>query len=160
MSDYLRSTASNLQQNLADPPNVSGWPAYYQIPQFYELWINSDTLPKRNVFTDRFISTGYTRNGKKIVIDPIAYTSKFSKPEDPNILLDEALAHLYTIDVSADVKKFLKSILLSNQVTDSYWTTAWLDYKAAPTTAKTAIVQTRLQEFYKYIMNLEEYQLS
>ncbi|RYD79727.1 MAG: DUF1800 domain-containing protein [Sphingobacteriales bacterium] len=160
MSDYLRTTASNLQQNLADPPNVSGWPAYYQVPQFYELWINSDTLPKRNIFTDRFISTGYTRNSKKIVIDPIAYTAKFSKPEDPNLLVDEAIAHLYTIDVSADVRKFLKSILLSNQVNDAYWTTAWLDYKAAPTTAKTTIVQTRLQEFYKYIMNLEEYQLS
>ncbi|KQS35396.1 DUF1800 family protein [Pedobacter sp. Leaf194] len=160
MSDYLRSTASNLQQNLGDPPNVSGWPAYYQVPQFYELWINSDTLPKRNIFTDRFISTGYTRNGKKIVIDPIAYTAKFSKPEDPNVVVDEAIAHLYTIDVSADVKKFLKSILLSNQVNDAYWTTAWTDYKAAPTTAKTTIVQTRLQEFYKYIMNLEEYQLS
>ena len=160
MSDYLRTTASNLQQNLVDPPNVSGWPAYYQVPQFYELWINSDTLPKRNAFTDRFIGTGYTRNGKKIVIDAIAYTNKFSKPEDPNILMNEALAHLYTIDVSEDVKKFLKSILLSNQVTDGYWTTAWLDYKAAPTVAKTAIVQTRLQEFYKYIMNLEEYQLS
>ncbi|PWS27204.1 DUF1800 domain-containing protein [Pedobacter yonginense] len=160
MWDYLRSTASNLQQNLADPPNVSGWPAYYQIPQFYELWINSDTLPKRNIFTDRFISTGYTRNGKKIVIDAIAYTSKFSKPEDPNILVDEALTHLYTIDVSPEVRAFLKSILLSNQVTDSYWTTAWLDYKAAPTTMKTTIVLTRLQEFYKYIMNLEEYQLS
>jgi uncharacterized protein (DUF1800 family) len=160
MNDYLRNTASNLQQNLGDPPNVSGWPAYYQIPQFYELWINSDTLPKRNIFTDRFISTGYTRNGKKIVIDPIAYTAKFSKPEDPNLLVDEAIAHLYTIDVSVDVKKFLKSILLSNQVNDAYWTTAWLDYKAAPTTMKTALVQTRLQEFYKYIMNLEEYQLS
>ena len=160
MSDYLRTTASNLQQNLVDPPNVSGWPAYYQVPQFYELWINSDTLPKRNAFTDRFIGTGYTRNGKKIVIDSIAYTNNFSKPEDPNVLMNEALAHLYTIDVSEDVKKFLKSILLSNQVTDGYWTTAWLDYKAAPTVAKTTIVQTRLQEFYKYIMNLEEYQLS
>ncbi|PWS31050.1 DUF1800 domain-containing protein [Pedobacter paludis] len=160
MWDYLRSTASNLQQNLGDPPNVSGWPAYYQIPQFYELWINSDTLPKRNIFTDRFISTGYTRNGKKIVIDAIAYTSKFSKPEDPNVLVDEALSHLYTIDVSPEVRAFLKSILLSNQVNDSYWTTAWLDYKTAPTTMKTTIVLTRLQEFYKYIMNLEEYQLS
>lgn len=160
MWDYLRTTASNLQQNLGDPPNVSGWPAYYQIPQFYELWINSDTLPKRNIFTDRFISSGYTRNGKKIVIDAIAYTSKFSKPEDPNVLVDEALSHLYTIDVSPEVRAFLKSILLSNQVNDSYWTTAWLDYKAAPTTMKTTIVLTRLQEFYKYIMNLEEYQLS
>ncbi len=160
MWDYLRVTASNLQQNLGDPPNVSGWAAYYQVPQFYELWINSDTLPKRNIYTDRFISSGYTRNGKKIIIDAIDYTSKFSKPEDPNILVDEALSHLYTIDVSLQVRAFLKSILLSNQVNDSYWTTAWLDYKMAPTAMKTTIVLTRLQEFYKYIMNLEEYQLS
>lgn len=161
MWDYLRATASTIQQDIGDPPNVSGWTAYYQEPQFYELWINSDTLPKRNAFTDRFISTGYTRNSKKIIIDPIAYTSKFSKPEDPDILINDVIAHLYTIDISAQVKIFLKSILLSNQVTNNYWTEAWNNYKATPNdAARTAIVTTRLKEFYKYIMNLEEYQLS
>lgn len=161
MWDYLRGQASTMQQNLGDPPNVSGWPAYYQVPQFYELWINSDTLPKRNVFTDRFISTGYTRNGKKIVIDPLAYTAKFTKPEDPDVLISDVFAHLYTIEISADVRSFLKSILLSNQVTNNYWTEAWNNYKLSPNdNAKATIVLTRLKEFYKYIMNLEEYQLS
>ena len=161
MGDYLRSTAATIQQNLADPPNVSGWEAYYQAPQFHELWINSDTLPKRNAFTDRMINTGYTRNGKKIMIDPIAYTNLFSKPENPNILINDALAHLYTIDVSVETKSFLKSILLSNQVTDSYWTDAWNSYKLDPSnTTRLTIVAARLKAFYKYIMNLEEYQLS
>ncbi len=161
MCDYIRGQASIIQQNIGDPPNVSGWAAYYQAPQFYELWVNSDTLPKRNAFTDRFISTGYTRNSKKIVIDPLAYTAKFSKPEDPDQLIADAIAHLYTIDISAQVKTFLKSILLSNQVTNSYWTEAWTNYKLDPTnTGKVNIVTTRLKEFYKYIMNLEEYQLS
>lgn len=161
MWDYLRNQAQTLAQNIGDPPNVSGWPAYYQTPQFYELWINSDTLPKRNAFTDRFISTGYTRNSKKITIDPLAYTAKFSKPEDPDQLIADVIAHLYTIDVSAQVKTFLKSILLSNQVTNSYWTEAWTNYKLSPNDAgRTTIVLTRLKEFYKYIMNLEEYQLS
>lgn len=161
MGDYLRSTAATIQQNLADPPNVSGWDAYYQFPQFYELWINSDTLPKRNAFTDRMINTGYTRNGKKLMIDAIAYTSQFSKPENPNLLINDALAHLYTIEVSLETKNFLKSILLSNQVTDNYWTDAWNNYKQDPTNAtRLNIVATRLKEFYKYIMNLEEYQLS
>jgi len=161
MWDYIRAQAQTIQQNLGDPPNVSGWPAYYQSPQFYELWINSDTLPKRNSFTDRFINTGYTRNSKKIMIDPLAYTAGFAKPEDPNQLITDVIAHLYTMDVSAQVKTFLKSILLSNQTTDVYWTEAWTNYKLDPkNTAKINIVTTRLKEFYKYIMNLEEYQLS
>ena len=33
-----------LQQSPGDPPSVSGWPAYYQIPLFHELWINNDTI--------------------------------------------------------------------------------------------------------------------
>lgn len=161
MWDYIRAQAQTIQQNLGDPPNVSGWQAYYQSPQFYELWVNSDTLPKRNSFTDRFISTGYTRNSKKIVIDPLLYTAKFSKPEDPDQLISDVIAHLYTMDVSAQVSTFLKSILLSNQTTNSYWTEAWTNYKLDPTnTGKINIVTTRLKEFYKYIMNLEEYQLS
>lgn len=161
MWDYIRAQSAVMQQDLHDPPNVSGWPAYYQEPQFYELWVNTDTLSKRNAFTDRFIASGYTRNSKKIVIDPLAYTDKFAKPEDPNQLINDALAQLYVIDVSASVKTFLKSILLSNQANDFYWTDAWTLYKSNPAnTANKSIVTTRLQAMYKYIMNLAEYQLS
>jgi uncharacterized protein (DUF1800 family) len=161
MANYIRTTAANFQQNLGDPPSVSGWESYYQIPQFYELWINSDTLPKRNAFTDRMISSGYTRNGKKLIIDFISYTKQFPKADDPNLLIDDVLKHLYTLEVSSDTKKFLKSILLSNQALDSYWTTAWNNYIREPqNTSALTIVTTRLKEFYKYIMNLEEYQLS
>lgn len=160
MWDYIRSQASNMQQNLGDPPNVAGWPAYYQEPQFYEIWINSDTLPKRNQFSDRFIGTGYSRNSRTIVIDPIAFAAQCSKPEDPNVLINESLSLIYTISVSQQLKDFLKSILLSGQSSDSYWTTAWSDYKNSPNnTSAKAIVLGRLQSFYKYLMNLAEYQL-
>ena len=89
------------------------------------------------------------------------YNVTTTAPLDPDQLVNEALLHLYTLDVSPEVKSFLKSILLSNQVTNNYWTEAWTNYKLDPTnTGKVAIVTTRLKEFYKYIMNLEEYQLS
>ena len=161
MWDYLRNWASNMGQNIGDPPNVSGWPAYYQVPQFHELWINSDTLPKRNQLTDTMIANGYTRNGKKIAIDVLAYTSALSNPADPNILIADVLAQQYRIDVSQQVKDFLKGILLSGQISDHYWSDAWNGLKTNPTdTATKAIVTTRLQTLYKYIMNLPEYQLS
>ena len=161
MWGYIQSTASNLQQNIGDPPNVAGWPAYYQAPQFYEIWINADTLPKRNQFTDGLVGSGYTRNGSTILIDPIAFADGLSNPADPNALITDSLAMLYSIPVSQALKDFLKTILLSGQSTDIYWTIAWTDYKNNPSNASFyKIVLTRLLAFYKYLMNLAEYQLT
>jgi uncharacterized protein (DUF1800 family) len=161
MHDYIRTQASNMQQNIGDPPSVSGWSAYYQEPQFHELWINADTLPRRNQFSDVMIGNGYTRNGKKINIDILAFASTLSDPANPNTLINESLEVLFTIDITQQVRDFLKSILLSGQTSDSYWTDAWVTYKAnTSNTTNRNIVLNRLQSMYKYLMNLPEYQLS
>jgi uncharacterized protein (DUF1800 family) len=151
----------NLGQNPSDPPNVAGWPAYYQVPEFYELWINADTLPKRNKFTDLMVESGYTRNGKKVVIDTIAFAKNIcATPNDPNILMDALFANLVSTDVSATLKANLKKqILLSGQLSDHYWTDAWNAYQASATTINFNIVNVRLKALLKYIMNLPEYQL-
>ncbi len=161
MHDYIRTQAANMQQNLGDPPSVAGWAAYYQEPQFHELWINADTLPRRNQLTDTMIANGYTRNGKKINIDILAFVTTLSDPANPNTLISDSLELLYAIEISQQVRDFLKSILLSGQLSDSYWTDAWSTYKTNPNiAANRAIVLTRLQAMYKYLMNLSEYQLS
>ena len=161
MHDYIRTQASNMQQNLGDPPSVAGWAAYYQEPQFHELWVNADTLPRRNQFSDAMIGNGYTRNGKNIKIDILAFVDSLPNPADPNILILDSLSIIYSIEISQEVKDFLKSILLSGQSTDSYWTGAWATYKAnVSIAANRTIVQTRLQAMFKYLMNLPEYQLS
>ena len=161
MHDYIRTQASNMQQNIGDPPGVSGWSAYYQEPQFHELWINADTLPRRNQFSDVMIGNGYTRNGKKINIDILAFVNTLSNPSNPNILISDSLEILYAIDITQQVKDFLKSILLSGQSSDSYWTDAWTTYKAnTGNTVNRNIVLNRLKAMFKYLMNLPEYQLS
>lgn len=162
MFNYIKTWFSSMNQDIGDPPDVSGWPAYYQEPQFHELWINADTLPKRNQFTDTMVNTGYTRNGKKIMIDVVAFTKTLSSPSDPNLLIDEALSILYRVPVSSVSRNLIKQqILLSNQTQDHYWTNAWLAYIADPTNSSNyTIVNTRLKSFYQYLMNLAEYQLS
>ncbi len=162
MWNYIRNWMTSMNQDIGDPPNVSGWPAYYQEPQFHELWINSDTLPKRNKFTDTMILTGYSRAGKKIIIDAVAFTQSFSNPGDPNLLIDEALSILYRVPISATAKQKMKEqILLGNQIHDYYWTNAWNAYLADPAnTTNFNVVNTRLKSFYQYLMNLAEYQLS
>ena len=163
MWDNVRAYAFNMNQDVGDPINVAGWPAYYQEPQFHELWINSDTLSKRNKFTDTFIVSGYTRNSKVIKIDPVTFTKGLSAPDDPNKLIDDALEILLKVPVSDAVKLTVKQqILLTGQVSDHYWTDAWIAYLANPDVTKSPYmtVYTRLRTLYKYIMNLPEYQLA
>jgi uncharacterized protein (DUF1800 family) len=162
MWDYLRNQSTLMQQNIADPPSVSGWPAYYQVPMFYEMWINHDTMPKRERFIDQLIGAGYMRNNVKLIIDPVAFTAKLPNPADPNALINDALNILYRVPLSDTLKATIKTqILLSNQVQDYYWSNAWNAYLSSPTdmTAFTT-VNTRLTTLYKYLMNLAEYQLA
>jgi uncharacterized protein (DUF1800 family) len=157
----LFSWMVNMGLNLHDPPNVSGIPAYYQEPSFHELWITTDTLPKRNQFTDTMTNTGYSRNGFRMQFDFTAVAKTFSNPGNPNDLLDDALKYFYRIQVSPQTKAQMKTqMLLSNQLYDYYWTNAWSAYIANPTTANFNIVNTRLKDLFRYLMNLSEYQLS
>ena len=52
----LRQYAADNGLDLGEPPDVSGFPAYYQTPQYYELWINSNTYPKRLQFADMMLT--------------------------------------------------------------------------------------------------------
>jgi len=162
MYNYLVSWVTNMQQSIGDAPDVSGWKAYYQAPQFYEIWINSDTLPKRNQFTDTMIVNGYTFSGKKLQVDGIAFVQTLSNPGDPNKLIDDMVNRIFRIDISAASKMQLKTdILLGGQSTDFYWTDAWNLYVSTPgNTSNTTTVKNRLRDLIKYLTDLSEYQLA
>ncbi|MDA0986097.1 MAG: DUF1800 domain-containing protein [Bacteroidetes bacterium] len=161
---YYNELITFMGQKLMDPPDVAGWPAYWQSPQYYELWINSVTYPKRVQFSDSMISNnGITRGGFKIVIDPLILVNKLNNPSNPNSLVAELVEYLYPIEISNDQKNFLKNqTLLSGQSNDIYWSDAWNAYKSNPTNAATKkIVTDRLMSLLKYMMSgMSEYQLS
>jgi uncharacterized protein (DUF1800 family) len=162
MWQYLQTIGTSLQQNIGDPPAVAGWPAYYQLPQMHELWINSDTLPKRNQFTNIIINTGYTRSGKTIKVDPTLFAKSLSNPTDPNVLIDDAVLYLLTVPLSTDSKtQIKKDILLGGQISDHYWSDAWTSYINTPgNMANTEIVMSKLSSLFNYLTSLSEYQLS
>jgi hypothetical protein len=162
MWEYLHSQAELMQQNIGDPPSVSGWPAYYQLPQFYEMWINHDTMPKRERFIDQLIGTGYMRNNIKMVIDPVAFTEKIPNASDPDALIEGALNILYRVPLSDTRKATIKSqMLLTGQTDASYWSTYWDAHVTNPNDMTAYnVVFNRLQTFYKYLLGLAEYQLA
>jgi len=158
----LNALSITLQQNIGDPPNVAGWPAYYQQPQFYEIWINSDTFPKRNQFTDQMLANGYQRGGKRILIDPTIFARSLPNPGDPNALITDSITYLFRLPLTQASKDQLKrDIILGGQTNDTYWTNAWNAWIANPNdTVNAAIVKTKLKDLYQYFMKLAEYQLA
>jgi uncharacterized protein (DUF1800 family) len=162
MWEWLNFNCTNQQQQLGDPPNVAGWPAYYQVPQYHQIWINSDTLPKRNIFSDLMITTGYKKNGITIVIDVTAFAATMTNPGNPNTLVEDVVTYLLRIPLTQESKDQLKTnILLDGQTNDSYWTSAWNTFVSTPSnTANTNIVKTKLKNLFQYLLRLPEYQLA
>ncbi len=162
MWERLVVNCSTMQLEPGQPPNVAGWPAYYQAPQYQQLWINADTLPKRNIFSDTMITTGYTKSGVTIIIDTTVFAASMPAPSNPNSLVQDSLTYLIRIPLSQQSRDQLKTdILLDGQANDIYWTTAWNTFVNNPGDAANASsVKTKLKALYQYIMQLPEYQLS
>ncbi|MBP7477927.1 MAG: DUF1800 domain-containing protein [Chitinophagales bacterium] len=160
----IRNQMVVLQMEPGNPPNVAGWQAYYQEPQYYEIWINSDTYPKRMAMIDTFITGNFRNSGISLKPDFLAWVdANISDPADPNVLISELSALLLGLDISTAVKNAYKtSYLLTGQVTDSYWTNAWNAWKSAPTVPAniTGAYDNRLKPLIIQLLKLEEFQLS
>ncbi|QKG54012.1 DUF1800 family protein [Hymenobacter sp. BRD67] len=163
MWEQLYSAAYLQQQPLGDPPNVAGWAAYYQTPQYHELWINAVTLPRRNQTTDLFLSTaGYTRNGFTLKADLVAWVQALpaTTAQNPNLVIAEFAQLMVPIVLTTNQLDFLKSALLPG-LPDFEWTSEWNQYLAAPTnTVKRNTVAGRLSAMARALAGLAEYQLS
>lgn len=160
--NYFQNYAnSNLEQAMGLVPNVSGWKAYYQDPTYYQNWINSNSIQRRASLLTAFVN-GYGSGGTSIKIDPIAWVQQFPTAtiQDPDLLMDAVLPYLLSLDLPAAYKQETKvQTLLAGQVTNNYWTTAWNNYVANPTTSNTNLVRNRLNSMLTTFLQLAEYQL-
>ena len=154
----------DMQMLPGDPPNVAGWQAFRQVPQYYRIWINSDTARNRNIYTDVMTAVGiepYNEDSETMIIDHIAFASQFDEPSNADKLIDDIVKLLLPQPISDSKKGQLKSILLSGLPNDSYWTVAWFDYLNDPTDPMALeVVNVRLTFLLNYILKLPEYQLA
>jgi len=159
--NYIRSYGNTLAMDLGDPPNVAGWPAYYQSPDFYEIWINSTTLPKRMAFADMMLSSGFSAGtGTTIKLDVIGFAKQCFNPGDPNTLMNFFIKYLLGLPISnTSMVSIKQSQLLSGQTSDYYWTTAWNNYISNPNTTNTNTVKTRLTNALTELLHLSELHL-
>jgi uncharacterized protein (DUF1800 family) len=137
--------SAKMQLDLFQPPDVSGWPSYYQEPMYYEMWVNSNSLPKRAAFTDTLTNDS--------VLDLRSYVQMTSDPSDPVKLVEEVTVMLLQYPLSASSLDYIRNrFLLGNSNDNSVWTNAWNN-------GDQALVNQSLKDLFQFLMNLPEYHL-
>jgi uncharacterized protein (DUF1800 family) len=160
LMSYLRATAGTLQMDLMEPPNVAGWPAYYQSPDFHRLWINTVTLPTRWKYTDALVD-GTRVGSARFAADAIALAAQASNPGDPYGLVGELAGSLFSIDLTASQRQYLVLNVLMPDLPDYEWTSIWITYAADPNNAqKRNAAASRLNTLLKFMMRMAEFELS
>lgn len=168
LEDYWRAyyvPAYLCEQNGMDPgspPSVSGWPAFYQTPMYHEMWINSDTLPKRMKASDAYFTNygWWASPTYQVKCDVLHFAQTLSDPSDPVAVVNECIQYLLALTLSQSLKDYYRSILLSGQTQNYYWTNAWNDYTNNPgNTTYEGIVRGRLQLMLTEMCRMAEHHL-
>lgn len=154
--------AASQGQNIADPPVVSGWQAWYQVPQFHRIWINADTLGNKNKAAEAlFSSNGVVLLNISIKIDVFKFFENISDKENATSVVTESVALLYNYPLSTTSINYFKNYLTGgNAMGETYWTQIVLEYKNNPNDTNKSQIETRLKPMLKEIVVQAEYHLS
>ncbi len=140
-----------------NPPSVAGWPAYYQEPVYYQLWINSVSLPQRMQFSVGFVTTGFVVRGQRVIIDVLAFVDSINNPSDPDAMIREFVGILFAQELADNQLAYLKQVLLPG-LPDAVWQEEYINYVAEPTNEeKAAPVRTKLQLLLSVMLTMPEY---
>lgn len=129
---HLYFYSDTMGQGYGTPPSVSGWPAYYQAPNFSKLWVNSTHLKTRVFIAYYFtLATGLEINGEFLKIRALPFLNGLSNPANANNVIDDIIRVFLPKPISTTQRQILKFILLGGQP-DFEWTIQYNEYLAAP----------------------------
>lgn len=151
--------AGSLGQAYGKPPNVGGWPAYYQTPSFSRLWINSTYLKLRfQVGYYLTIFEGVKVNGHFWKADALTLVNSLSSPSNPTAVIDDLCIVFLPKEISDTEKGILKGILVAN-LPDFEWTVQYNEYISDPENKTNAdVVRTRIELVLFQLFQMPEFQ--
>jgi hypothetical protein len=141
-------------------PSVAGWPAYYQEPSYYRIWINSVTLPLRQNITDGVAWSGYEIAGYLNSIDVLQLVNDLPDPYYPDKVIESFGLLLFPNGVTESQLDFLKDALIFG-LPDFEWTEEYANYIADPTDQALAnSVALKVKNLLSTMLKLSEFYLS
>jgi uncharacterized protein (DUF1800 family) len=160
-SFLIHDFMAGLSMNLLNPPSVAGWPAYYQAPKYHQWWINPSSVSIRmDLIKDLTSDKEMNCNGPKIKLDLVAFANSFETPEDAGLLVENCAEMLFAVSIPQNIKERYKAILQPVGASQQSWGDIWKKHAGNPTAENKTVVETRLREFLRAMMNSIPYQMS
>ena len=131
MWSLLTGFANAQEMQLLSLPNVAGWKAYYQAPNYYKTWINSISLNLREAVIDELVDNSGNALRQALSIDIPLFLSKLDNPYEVNEMLLEIAKILYPFPLADNQIDFLKNILIPG-LPDYVWGEEYSNYVNFP----------------------------
>lgn len=169
-SDYVNQYAiwllfhqqiAEIGMELGNPPDVAGWPAYFQNPEYHQLWINAFTISQRAKLTNLVTSeNGINNKGVAYYADLIGLAESTSDPSNANTLINELTDNFFPKAIQQQQKDDLKEILLPG-LPDSEWKNEWQSFQSNPNDeSKKVTIERKIRNLVQTMFKMAEYQLS
>ena len=149
-------TTEPLEMVMYYPPNVAGWKAFYQAPQYYKTWISAVTLPIRMEIADVFVD-GFKVRQFPVQLNVLEFAAALDNPNDPNDLINGMASILFAQKLSETQVAALKDILIPG-LPDFEWTVEYVKYIEGDTSLEPAI-EKQLQALVKAMLKMPEFYL-
>jgi hypothetical protein len=167
--EFVHNTMLNMQLEVLNQPNESGYEPYYQIGSS-KTWISSSTLAVRNNFTDTLVDNVVEiKPGRRLGINPLPWitalqpnfnTVNAAPPITCEQVLNAFLVNLFAISLLQNQKDFLIDSIMMQNAPRTLWSVEWNAYRSAPAdAAKKNAVTARLTTLIKYMLRMAEYQV-
>ncbi|MBK6782664.1 MAG: DUF1800 family protein [Saprospiraceae bacterium] len=159
---YIMST--DLEQALFYHPDVAGWKAYYQEPQFDKLWINNLLLPKRHEFCRLMVEGGifsYNDENYRVtsLVPVLEIVKNIPDANDPNVLVNKLAEIMFNYPITTNQLTSLKDVLIPG-LPDFEWTVEYSDYLADPSNqALEESVENKLKSLFSVMVRMSEFQI-
>jgi uncharacterized protein (DUF1800 family) len=158
----LHWSSYNQGMQLFTPPNVSGWPAFYQEPVYDMFWINSSTIKSRKQAAHWFrwglwLYT-YEDEGVNQKYNLHNYLSTYRNPANFEDFFNEFSERLCGAPVGSSTYKMLKNELLGN-INEMHWEEYINDFMSDPTKEILSAVQWRFDNVLFKFFELSAYHI-
>lgn len=161
---HIYIMSADLEQALFYHPDVAGWKAYYQEPQFDKLWINNLMLPKRHEFCRLMVEGGtfsYNDINYNItdLIPVLDIVNQIPEAPDPDSLITSLADMMFNYAITETQVASLKDILIPG-LPDFEWTVEYASYLSDPSNQPLATsVENKLKSLFSVMVRMSEFQI-
>jgi hypothetical protein len=155
----LYSLNQQIDMDYFNPPEVSGWPAFHQVPLYHRVWISANNLRYREEYSSIISQNGYNFDGYPFRVNVLGLISILDNPLDINNMIEEIEQLFLPHPLEQSQRDELKHILIPG-LPDFEWTVEISNFQANPEDQALAqALEQRLRLFFRYFFRLPEYYL-